>query len=105
MNERPVNALRSEDLVVVSRVPDEAMATLLCDFLRSQGIEAVSVPVQVPWFPGVETLHHGYWGTVEVLSHDAPRALELIEDFASAEPEPDSPAEPEPPDSSREEDV
>ncbi len=93
MSEKPDNRLRSEDLVVVSRVPDEATATLLCDFLASQGIEALAVPVQVPWFPGVETLHHGYWGTVEVLSHHAARAEELLRDFARAKPEPDAPEE------------
>ncbi len=97
MNDKPDNALRSDDLVVVSRVPDEATATLLCDFLGSQGIEAVAVPVQVPWFPGVETLHHGYWGTVEVLSRHAERASKLLQDFAEAEPAPEPPAEPEPP--------
>jgi len=32
------------------------------DFLRDQGIEATAVAVQIPWFGGVETLHHGYWG-------------------------------------------
>ncbi len=92
MSEKPAdNRLRSEDLVVVSRVPDEATATLLCDFLGSQGIEALAVPVQVPWFPGVETLHHGYWGTVEVLSHHAARAEALLRDFARAQPQPDAP--------------
>ncbi len=91
MSEKPENRLRAEDLVVVSRVPDEATATLLCDFLVSQGIEALAVPVQVPWFPGVETLHHGYWGTVEVLSHHAARAEALLQDFARAKPQPDEP--------------
>ncbi len=84
--------LSSESLVSIRNVPDEATATLLCDFLRSQGIEANVVPVQMPWFSTLETLHHGYWGRVEVLGKDAGRARALVEEYLSATPE-ESPGE------------
>ncbi len=79
--------LDDESLVSVREVPDESAATLLCDFLRSQGIEAMAVPVQIPWLGTVETLHHGYWGRVEVLGKDADRARALIEEYLEATPE------------------
>ena len=83
------NDLEKESLVSVRDVPDEATATLLTDFLRSQGIEAAPVPVQIPWLSTVETQHHGYWGHVQVLSKDADRARALIEDYLNARPETD----------------
>ena len=49
--------------------------------------EAAAVPVQIPWFSTVETLHHGYWGKIEVLGKDAERAAKLIDDFLAATPE------------------
>ena len=76
-----------ETLVVVRRVPDEATATLLCDLLRDNGIEATAVSSQMPWFGTIETARRGYWGSVEVLEHDADRAKELIADFYAASPE------------------
>jgi hypothetical protein len=79
--------LDQESLVSVREVPDEAAATLLCDFLRAQGIEATAAPVQMPWFSTLETLHHGYWGKVEVLGKDAARARALIEEYLAATPE------------------
>jgi hypothetical protein len=78
-----------EDLVSVREVPDEATATLLCDFLKTQGIEATAVPVQIPWLGPIETLHHGFWGRVEVLEDDAERARALIQEYMSATPEPE----------------
>lgn len=80
--------LEKESLVTVREVQDESTATLLCDFLRSQGIEATAEPVQISWFSTLESLHHGYWGRVQVLSKDADRARALIEDYLNAEPEP-----------------
>lgn len=79
-----------ERLVSVRRVPDETTATLLCDFLRTNGVPATAVAIQIPWLPGVETFRRGYWGHVEVLEHDAERALQMIEDFYAGEllPEP-----------------
>ena|SRR2546426_267024 len=79
--------LDRESLVSVREVPDEATATLLCDFLKSQGIEAMTVPVQISWFSTLETLHHGFWGRVEVLGKDADRARALIEEYLAATPE------------------
>jgi len=79
--------LDQETLVSVRDVPDEAAATLLCDFLKSQGIEATATPVQMSWFGSLETLHHGYWGHVEVLSKDAARARGLVEEYLAATPE------------------
>jgi len=79
--------LEDEPLVVVREVPDESTATLLRDFLIAQGIEAVAVPVQIPWFSTLESLHHGYWGRVEVLGRDAERARALIEEYLAASPE------------------
>ena len=76
-----------ERLVSVRRVPDESTATLLCDFLQSNGVAATAVAIQIPWLPGVETLRQGYWGHVEVMEHDAERARALIEDFYAAEPQ------------------
>src|SRR5207249_10331532 len=56
--------LAKERLVSIRNVPDEATATLLRDFLRSQGIEANAVPVQMPWLSTLETLHYGSWGRI-----------------------------------------
>jgi hypothetical protein len=90
VSEKKEPELRREDLVSVWNAPDEAAATAVRDFLLAQGIEAAAVPVQIAWLGGVETLHHGYWGKVEVLSHDAERARALVEDFLSGEPEADT---------------
>jgi hypothetical protein len=81
--------LEEESLVSVRDVPDEATATMLRDFLRGQGIEANAVSAQIPWLSTIETLHHGYWGHVQVLGKDADRARALIEDFLNATPESD----------------
>lgn len=80
--------LDRDSLVSVREVQDEATATLLCDFLKAQGIEATVVPVQISWFSTLESQHHGYWGRVEVLGRDADRARSLIADFLAATPEP-----------------
>lgn len=79
-----------ERLVSVRRVQDETTATLLCDFLRDNGVPATPVAKQIPWLPGVETFHHGYWGEVEVMERDAEKARGLIEDFYAAEPQPEA---------------
>ena len=81
--------LEGEPLVSVRDVPDEATATLLCEFLKSQGIEATAAPVQISWFSTVETMHHGYWGHVEVLGRDAERARALLEEYMNATPQSD----------------
>jgi len=81
--------LENESLVTVREVQDESTATLLCDFLRSEGIEATAEPVQISWFSTLESLHHGFWGRVQVLSKDAERARALVEDYLRATPEPD----------------
>jgi hypothetical protein len=81
--------LDEESLVSVREVQDEATATLLCDFLRSQGIEASAVSSQIPWLSTIETMHQGHWGKVEVLGKDAARARALIEDFLNATPQSD----------------
>jgi len=78
---------QDERLVSVRRVPDETTATLLCDFLKSNGVAATAVAMQIPWLPGVETFRQGYWGHVEVMEHDAERARALIDDFYAAEPQ------------------
>ncbi len=83
----PEEGLAREPMVSVREVSDEQIATMLCDFLKSQGIDAAAVPVQIPWFSTVETLHHGYWGKIEVLGKDAERAAKLIDDFLAATPE------------------
>ncbi len=92
MSDGKPEELRAEELVNVWNAPDEAAATAVCDFLREQGVEAMALAVQIPWFGGVETLHHGYWGRIEVLGRDAVRARALIEDFFRATPEPETPA-------------
>ena len=83
----PGGTLPREALVIVREVPDEPTATLLCDFLRDQGIEATAVAVQIPWLGTVGTLHRGYWGRIEVLGRDAERARALLQDFFAATPE------------------
>ena len=83
----PEETLPREALVVVREVPDEQTATLLRAFLRDQGIEATTVAVQIPWLGTVGTLHHGYWGRIEVLGRDAERARALLDDFFAATPE------------------
>ena len=76
-----------EELVRVHELPDEATGTMLCDFLKEQGVPATVQPVQIAWMPGVETMRHGYWGYLEVLERDATRARTLIQDFYRARPE------------------
>ncbi len=76
-----------ERLVSVRQVADETTATMLCDFLRENGVPATAVAMQIPWLPGVETFQRGYWGAVEVMERDAERARVLIEDFYNAEPQ------------------
>jgi len=85
--ERERKELDREPLVSVREVPDEATAMMLCDFLNSQGIEATAEPVQISWFATVETMHHGFWGRVEVLGKDAARARALIEEYLAATPD------------------
>lgn len=70
-----------ERLVSVRRVQDETTATLLVDFLRSNGVPATAVAMQIPWLPGVGTFHQGFWGHVEVMERDAEKAQVLIDDF------------------------
>ena len=79
--------LDEESLVTVREVQDESAATLICDFLKSQGIESAVVADQMPWLGTLETLHRGYWGRVEVLGKDAERARALIEEYLSGTPE------------------
>jgi len=79
--------LADERLVSIRNVQDEATATLICDFLKSQGIEASAVPVQMPWFSTLQSLHHGYWGRVEVLEKDQERARALVEEYLAATPD------------------
>jgi len=81
-----------DDVVSVRQVADEAEATLLVDFLKSEGIEAEAVPVQNPWLAPVLKAHNPFWGNVETLGKDADRARALIEDYLRATPQPD-PAE------------
>jgi len=76
-----------ERLVPVEEVPDEATATMLCDFLKDQGIEATAVSAQMPWFGTIETARTGYWGRIEVLEGHAARAKDLIRDFYKGKPE------------------
>jgi hypothetical protein len=90
MTGKKEDELSGEELVSVWNAPDEAAATAVADFLREQGIEAAAVAVQIAWLGGVETLHHGYWGKVEVLGRDAKRARALVEDFLRGRPEPDA---------------
>lgn len=75
-----------EELVRVHDVPDEATGTMLADFLREQGIDAALKPVEISMLPGVESVGHGYWGSVEVLERDAARAKTLVRDFLSSRP-------------------
>jgi len=86
-------ASRDEKLVPVQEVPDEATGTLLCDFLKAQGIEATAVSAQMPWFGTIETARAGYWGRIEVLEHEAARAKGLIRDFYAAKPESEPPSD------------
>ena len=73
-----------ENLVRVHDVPDEAVATMLVDFLKAEGIQATTQRVEMSMLPGVEAMSHGYWGHVEVLGRDAARARELIREYLSA---------------------
>jgi hypothetical protein len=85
-----------ERLVSVRKVADETTATMLCDFLRENGVPATPVAMQIPWLPGVETFQRGYWGEVEVMERDVEKARALIEDFYAAEPQLDPGEESEP---------
>ncbi len=86
-HEKPEPDETQERLVAVQDVWDEATATLLCDFLKEQGIRATAVSAQIPAFGLIERAHKGYWGYVEVIEHDAERAKTLIRDFFAARPE------------------
>lgn len=81
------NQETEERLVRVADVWDEATATLLCDFLKEQDIQATAVSSQLPAFGMIERAGSGHWGYVEVLENDAARAKELIRDFFAARPE------------------
>ena len=81
------NKETKQRLVRVADVWDEATATLLCDFLKEQGIDATAVSSQLPAFGMIERAGSGHWGYVEVLEDDAARAKELIRDFFAARPE------------------
>jgi hypothetical protein len=87
-HEKPESEETQERLVAVQDVWDEATATLLCDFLKEQGIRAAAVSTQIPAFGLIERDRKGYWGYVEVIEHDAERAKALIRDFFAARPEP-----------------
>ena len=78
-----------ERLVRVADVWDEATATLLCDFLKDQGIDATAQSAQIPAFGLIERAGSGHWGYVEVLERDEERAKTLVEDFFRARPAPD----------------
>jgi hypothetical protein len=75
-----------EDLVRVHDVPDEATGTMLADLLRDQGIDATLKPVEISMLPGVESVGHGYWGTIEVLERDQARAQALIREYLVSKP-------------------
>lgn len=75
-----------EELVRVHDVPDEATGTMLTDFLREQGIDATLQPVEISMLPGVESVGHGYWGTIEVLERDKIRARAMIHDYLASRP-------------------
>ena len=81
------NKETKQRLVRVADVWDEATATLLCDFLKEQNIDATAVSSQLPAFGMIERAGSGHWGYVEVLEDDAARAKELIRDFFAARPE------------------
>jgi hypothetical protein len=81
------NKETKQRLVRVADVWDEATATLLCDFLKEQDIDATAVSSQLPAFGMIERAGSGHWGYVEVLEDDAARAKELIRDFFAARPE------------------
>lgn len=78
---------RDEALVRIQDVPDEATATLLCDFLQDQGIRAAAISAQMPAFGMIERASRGFWGHIEVLESDAERARQVIQDFFRARPE------------------
>lgn len=75
-----------EELVRVHDAPDEATGTMLADLLREQGIDATLKPVEISMLPGVESVGHGYWGTIEVLERDEDRARNLIREYLSSKP-------------------
>jgi hypothetical protein len=78
---------RDEALVRIQDVPDEATATLLCDFLEEQGVRAVAISAQLPAFGMIERASRGFWGHVEVLESDVEKAQRLIDDWFQARPE------------------
>lgn len=76
-----------QKLVPIQDVPDETSGTLLAEFLRGEGIQAALQPVEISMLPGVESASHGYWGRVEVLERDVPRARTLIREFMAQKPD------------------
>ena len=82
MTERPKH---DEDELEPDKIP-EATGTMLTDFLREQGVDATLQPVEISMLPGVESVGHGYWGTIEVLERDQDRARTLIREYLSSKP-------------------
>lgn len=70
----------ADETVVIFNAPDEMLGNLAGEILEENGIDAIVVAEQTNMFMGVPQDPGGHWGVVRVLSHDAWRARELLDE-------------------------
>jgi predicted nucleic acid-binding protein len=70
----------ADETVVIYNAPDEMLGNLAGEILEQNGIDAIVVAEQTNMFMGVPQDPGGHWGVVRVLSHDAWRARELLDE-------------------------
>jgi hypothetical protein len=68
----------ADETIVIYNAPDEMLGNLAGEILEENGIDAIVVAEQTNMFMGVPQDPGGHWGVVRVLSHDAWRARELL---------------------------
>jgi len=68
-------------LMEAFEAPNELMATMVRDYLESEGIDAVIRSDQIVWYDSIAKASRGYWGKVFVRSEDGERAKKLIQEF------------------------
>lgn len=74
-------AHEDSELVEVFVAPNELMATMVKDFLETEGIDAIIRSDQIVWYDSIAKASRGYWGKVFVRSEDKERGKELVTEF------------------------
>jgi len=70
----------ADETVVIYNAPDEMLGNLAGEILEENGIDTIVIAEQTNMFMGVPQDPGGHWGVVRVLSHDAWRARELLDE-------------------------